>query len=219
VIVGMPNASLTGSYNYTGSGSIPITNFGNPVMLFGKNNAAYTVNIGLNSLYTGTNSFVWSLAGGNGYSNVSFNGGTAYFNLQSTGSPTISLNVTASNSNCGSITRNIVVIANQAGGSSFSVSLNPATESINLTFGKLTDTTSTFRTTAQNLTPIRSLQSNGKTIVSLFEINTSLLVRQWTKNEINNKTYNFNLAGLRKGLYVLQVDRDNQTTTTKIIIE
>lgn len=219
VIVGMPNASLTGSYNYTGGGSIPIANFGNPVTLFGKNNAAYAVNIGLNSLYTGINSFVWSVAGGNGYNNVSFNGGAAYFNLQGTGAPTISLNVTVSNFNCGSITRNIVVIANQAGRGSITVTPNPAADNINMAFTEASDFTSTQKSGGQTLTAIRSFNSTGKTIISLFELNTSSLARQWTKNEINNKTYNFNLSGLRKGVYMLQVDRNNQATTTKIIIE
>lgn len=219
VIVGMPNASLTGSYNYTGGGSIPITNFGNPVLLFGKNNAAYAINIGMNSLLTGTNSYAWSVVSGNGYNNVSFNGSAAYFNLQGTGAPTISLNLTGTNSICGSITRNIVVIANQAGSSSISVFPNPATGNFNLAFTEAGDRASSQKSGEKVITAIRSLNSTGKTIISLFEFNSGYLARQWTKNEINNKKYNFNLAGLKKGLYVLQVDRDNQATTTQVIIE
>ena len=66
---------------------------------------------------------------------------------------------------------------------------------------------------------LRSFPSKGRTIVTLFDFNAATLVRQWIRNEVNGKQYNFNTAGLKKGLYVLQVDRDDETRTTKIIIE
>lgn len=46
-----------------------------------------------------------------------------------------------------------------------------------------------------------------------------MLVKQWKHNESNTQNYNLNINGLRKGIYVLQVDRDNQTNVIKIIIE
>ena len=105
------------------------------------------------------------------------------------------------------------------GGHKISVSPNPTTGSINLTFTDQTDSTSLLSKAGENLKASSSVNSTGKTIVSLFEFNTSLLVRKWTKNEISGKLYNFNIAGLKKGIYVLQVDRNNETATTKIVIE
>jgi Secretion system C-terminal sorting domain len=120
---------------------------------------------------------------------------------------------------CGNLIGDRVVFAPSCTGLRVAASPNPTTGSINLVFTDASDTTSTQKIGGQILTPVRSLNSTGKTIISLFEFNTSSLTKQWIRNEIDSKTYNFNLAGLRKGLYILQADRDNQTTTTKIIIE
>lgn len=120
---------------------------------------------------------------------------------------------------CGTLIGDRVVFAPSCTGLLVAASPNPTTGDINLTFSEQTDTSSTAKSGGQNLSPARSIQSTGKTIISLFEFNTSLLVRQWTRNDITSKTLNYKVAGLRKGLYILQVDRDNRTATTKIIIE
>jgi hypothetical protein len=120
---------------------------------------------------------------------------------------------------CGTLIGDQVVFAASCTGLRVVASPNPTTSSINLSFAAPADTTFATKTSGLALAPVSSLNSTGKTIISLFELNTSTLSKQWIKNEINSKTYNFNLAGLRKGLYVLQVDRDNQTTVTKIIVE
>jgi Secretion system C-terminal sorting domain len=99
------------------------------------------------------------------------------------------------------------------------VSPNPASGNIKVSFNQQTDTALNAALNGQQLKPLHSFESTGKTIVTLYEFNTSLLVKQWTYKEMDSKNYNFNIAGLRKGLYLLQVDRDNQTTATKIIIE
>ena len=121
---------------------------------------------------------------------------------------------------CGSLIGDYVVFAPSCTGLRVAASPNPTTGNINLTFSETSDTTTvTSKNAGQPIAPVRSLNSTGKTIISLFEFNTSSLAKQWIRNEISSKTYNFNLAGLRKGLYVLQVDRDNQTTMSKIIVE
>jgi lysyl endopeptidase len=99
------------------------------------------------------------------------------------------------------------------------VSPNPANENIKLSFNQQTDTSSDFKPNGQDLKPVRSFESNGKTIITLYDFNTGVLVKRWMYKEIKSKNYNFNVTNLKKGLYVLQVDRDNQTRTTKIIIE
>lgn len=122
---------------------------------------------------------------------------------------------------CGTLIGDRVVFAPPCTGGGLRViaSPNPTTGNINLAFSEQSDVSSISKTAGQDLLPIRSFKSTGKTIVSLFELNNNLLVRQWTQNEITSKILNYNIAGLRKGLYVLQVDRDNKTATTKIIVE
>ena len=63
------------------------------------------------------------------------------------------------------------------------------------------------------------MESKGKTILTLYDVNNSMIVKQWKYNEVKNKNYNINVAGLKKGIYILQVDRENQAKLTKIIIE
>lgn len=120
---------------------------------------------------------------------------------------------------CGTLIGDRVVFAPSCTALLVAASPNPTTGDINLTFSEQTDTSLTANLGGHNLSPARSIQSIGKTIVSLLEFNTSLLVRQWVGNEMTSKTLNYKVAGLRKGLYILQVDRNNKTATTKIIIE
>lgn len=98
-----------------------------------------------------------------------------------------------------------------------SVSPNPAKNNINVNLSP-DENSSTVAETATTA-PRQVLESKGKTILSLFEVNTSALVKQWKYNESKNQSYNLNINGLRKGIYVLQVDRENLTKTTKVIIE
>lgn len=69
------------------------------------------------------------------------------------------------------------------------------------------------------ISPLRKIASKGQTVLSLFELNTNLPVRQWKFNETSGQRYNMNLSGLRKGHYLLQVDRDNQTQVTKVMLQ
>ena len=99
------------------------------------------------------------------------------------------------------------------------VSPNPVNTTLGIVFLIHNNSETFLMQEGQALKPLHSLNSTGATIVTLYEFNTSLQVRQWTQNETNSKGYNYNVAGLRKGFYVLQVDRNNQTATTKIIVE
>lgn len=185
-------------------------------------------NLTASASVTGANSFNWVIytTGGYGYSNFNASGANCSFTLTGTNAPTIPLSVTVSNTlnGCTSSTTNYLVVVGSIPGArmaGISVSPNPATSTINLSIIDDTndDLTASSKKEMQSQTPVRPFPSTGKTIVSLFEFNTSLLVRQWTQNEPTSKMLNYNIAGLRKGLYVLQVDRDNETLSTKLIIE
>jgi lysyl endopeptidase len=69
------------------------------------------------------------------------------------------------------------------------------------------------------INPLRKIASKGQTVLSLFEFNTNLPMRQWKFNETKGDRYNIPLAGLRKGTYLLQVDRDNQTQVTRVMVQ
>jgi hypothetical protein len=96
---------------------------------------------------------------------------------------------------------------------------NPVKDNLNISFLEQTDTAVAAKKQVLELKPVRAIKSSGRTIVTLFEFSTNMQVRQWKQNEIDSKLYNFNVTGLRKGLYILQVDRNNQTAITKIIVE
>lgn len=121
---------------------------------------------------------------------------------------------------CGTATQNFLwPVIVSSGSFRVAASPNPVSSSLNIAFSEQTEAEATSKQQGQELKPLRSFKSTGRTIVTLFEFNTSMQVRQWTQNETNSKGYNYSVAGLRKGLYILQVDRNNQTATTKIIVE
>lgn len=99
-----------------------------------------------------------------------------------------------------------------------SASPNPAINNININF---TDNTNETKLTTNKTisASINTVESKGKTILTLYNINNGMLVKQWIYKEINNKSYNLNINEIKKGVYALQVDRDNNTTIIKIIIE
>ena len=83
-----------------------------------------------------------------------------------------------------------------------------------MSFTNVADTT-----TSSSSSQVRVIDSQGKTIMTLYNFNTNAVVKQWTYNEASNTNYNLNVADLKKGIYMLQVDREGHTKTTKIIIE
>lgn len=119
---------------------------------------------------------------------------------------------------CGPVNANRV-FAQSSYGFRVAVSPNPSNSNLNVLFTNENDEATSNKTIGQELKIIGTFKSNGKTIFTLFEVNTNLQVRQWIQNDTKSKSNNLNIAGLRKGIYVLQVDRNNQTATTKILVE
>lgn len=120
---------------------------------------------------------------------------------------------------CGVARTDGVTVYSSCGGFGLVVSPNPAQDNINVSLLPVDNSQTIAGVTTESLKQLRVVESNGKTIMSLFEVNTNMLVKQWKHNESNTQNYNLKINGLRKGIYILQVDRDNQTNVTKIIIE
>jgi hypothetical protein len=94
---------------------------------------------------------------------------------------------------------------------------NPATGSINLAITEVTDTLVTVATTTSQT--IAKPIINNQTKLYLYEFNTSLLVKKWFFAENSNLYYNLNISGIKPGVYLLKMERDNKNTSTKIIVQ
>lgn len=216
-------AAITGYYiinsNYHQPFQRPLSVSNSPIWL--PANQAF----GVTAVITGVNltSNTWTRAVSSYPFNWSTSGTTLSFMGSAGSTPYTQRNgvftLTAQNA-CGTVTQNFLwPVIVQSGSFRVTVSPNPVSSTLNVTFSQQTDSETSLKQQGQELRPLRSMMSTGKTIVTLFDFNTSMQVKQWAQNEASSKGYNYSVVGLRKGLYILQVDRDNQTTTTKIIVE
>lgn len=120
---------------------------------------------------------------------------------------------------CGGSKQDGLTVYSTCGGYyTLAVSPNPAQNNITVSLGTSDKSNTTSSSTTQS-SSLMTIDSKGKTILSLFEMNTGLLVKQWKFNEAKNQNYNLSINGLRKGVYALQADRENHSVITKLIIE
>lgn len=96
------------------------------------------------------------------------------------------------------------------------VSPNPANQNINVKITKTKDTATSINEFKGSA--IQNNNSTGITRISLYDFNTAILIKQWTYKEVDTQNYNLNIAGVKSGVYVLKMERDNRTTITKIIV-
>lgn len=98
-----------------------------------------------------------------------------------------------------------------------SVSPNPAKGKISVSLVPGIDD----KTTVNDVqTPaLQNIKSKGKTVMTLYELYSKTIVKRWMFNESNNQSYTLPLNGIKTGVYVLQVEREDQSNITKIIIE
>ena len=60
---------------------------------------------------------------------------------------------------------------------------------------------------------------NGKTTFAIYNINTNQLMKQWVYYEADIMNYSLNIKGLTSGVYVLKMERNGQTTSSKILVQ
>ena len=58
----------------------------------------------------------------------------------------------------------------------------------------------------------------GITKMYLYDVTTGNLVKQWTYQEMQSTNYALNIAGIKAGAYLLKMERNNKTASTKIIV-
>jgi lysyl endopeptidase len=119
---------------------------------------------------------------------------------------------------CGVARQDGVTVFSNCPAFRLSVSPNPANGNMVVSLAQATDDKADASEEAP-INPLRKVASKGQTVLSLFELNTTMPVRQWKYNETAINRYNIDLTGLRKGTYLLQVDRDNQTKVIKVVVQ
>lgn len=146
--------------------------------------------------------------GGTGF--YSFPNGFS-FNISS--GQNISVLITGTNT-CG---RQVTATRTFIQSSSYSIiaSPNPAKNNIYVNITEVGDTTAS---TANSKALITS-NTSGITKMYLYDFYTGVLVHQWTFEEIKSNIYNLNIVGVKTGVYVLKMERNNKMTSTKIIVK
>lgn len=199
ISIGSPN-SLTGTYStVTSTKTLQTVNF------------VPSGNIYAQYQWPGISNIVAVLTSGSpsGTGFYSFTNGFS-FNISSGQSVSVYL---TGNGSCGQVnaTRSFI----QSSSYSLVASPNPATNNINVAITEVQDTASS---TANSKVSITS-NTRGITKMFLYDFNTGVLVKQWTFKEMESINYNLNIVGVKTGVYVLKMERNNKITSTKIIVK
>ena len=153
------------------------------------------------------------------YDNVTSSGlqFTANFTAPANGYSTITKNVNlVANNGCGIVNRIYTFQINSLGWSFRVVtSPNPTSDKLNVSITKIDESNGKVITKKIDE---KQTNKNGKTIFGVYNVNTNQLVRQWIYNESDLMNYSLDIKGLNIGMYVLKMERDGQTTTSKILV-
>jgi hypothetical protein len=82
-------------------------------------------------------------------------------------------------------------------------------------FAKVAETSTNIQQSLKAITT----NTTGKTKMYLYDFNTNALVKQWIYQEMETTNYSLNIVGIKSGYYLLKLERDNKTTTTKIFVQ
>ncbi|MDP1811442.1 MAG: T9SS type A sorting domain-containing protein [Sediminibacterium sp.] len=169
------------------------------------------------SFFITTNNFLtynWS------YDNVTASGlqFVANFTAPANGYGSITKNVYLdANDGCGIVRRTYTFQINSLGWSfSIATSPNPTSDKLNVSITKIEKSNGKV---INEITDEKQTNKPGKTIFRVYSINTSQLMKQWAYNEADLTNYSLDIKGLKPGMYVLKMERDGQTTTSKILVQ
>lgn len=218
-------ATVTGYYfvnsNYNQPTQNPLYVTNSPIWLpanqsFGV--TAYITSPGLISntwtIAPGSYPFSW----GNSYNNLVFSGtsGTTAYS-QRNGIFTVSAQ-TACGAYTGTYTWPVIV---QGWFYKLLASPNPAKGNIHIQIEKVPDTSNRQICVLDkgSKNSETSIAASNTTKMLLYDVNSKILIRQWNYSEKDASVYNLNIAGIKRGWYVLKMERDGKITTTKILIQ
>ena len=92
---------------------------------------------------------------------------------------------------------------------------NPATNTLNVAVASAEDTSITV---VPKPNAAKTNAVSGITRISLYDSYTNALIKQWTFAEKEAGNYNLNIAGVPSGVYILKLERNRKSTTTKVIV-
>jgi len=143
---------------------------------------------------------------------------TIYFTAPQTGYTTITKYVHLDGTTACGTSRVTTTLAIMSLGWSYRVaaSPNPATNEINITFTKLTDSLTALR--ELDASENKNSSKTNKTQFTLYDFNTNAFIRQWSFNETELSNHKLSITGVVKGTYVLKIDRDNETSSIKLFV-
>ena len=148
--------------------------------------------------------------------------GANFFNLYMTApssswsanNATVTLNATGL---CGAFSKsyNFQAVANGSYSYSMKASPNPATNTLNVAVASAEDTSVTV---VPKPNAAKANASSGITRIALYDSYTNALIKQWTFAEKEAGNYNLNISGVPSGVYILKLERNRKSTTTKVIV-
>jgi hypothetical protein len=218
---------VAGAYPITISGPYNMQHFIDGVVCAGKQ--YYFM---VNDSETGQ-SYTWTLSPPVGSSNLPtlYAGSTVYipFNNE-TGNYTLQVSKTNS---CGTAFDGMTINVQECMNGMIA-SPNPATSTLNITIADdeqptdLNNASATIsgKTMLSSQTSTgnakitdKTKETTGKTTMYLYDFYTGQLVKTWRYDENSLKTYSLNVAGIKRGVYTLKMERDHKTSVTKVILQ
>ena len=199
VTVDAPN-TLTGTYS-TSTNTYPLNtvNFVKGGVINGQYNWGSVTNQTLT--HSGTAS--WSY------------GGNGTFGFYISTGQNMYLNFSGISSVCGTVTDQRTFIQSSFGNLVVTASPVPTSSNLTVSLDQVPDTTITLEK-AQSLSTTTFKQ---ETKISILEINSGNLVKQWNFKENEATSYNIDVSGIKAGIYILKVERNNRIANSKVVIQ
>ncbi len=217
------NPSIEGYYSVAPS-SGPTVNY--PLTTGGSMGFATNTRLGFFLILTTPNltNVTWSVSGS--YLSYTSTANSLNLNMISPGNlngvNTATVSLLSATGPCGFVTSNYnfqAVSTSQALMYTVKASPNPAKGTVNLTITKVLDTTATTND-ATSRTSSASSKQTGYTSIGLYDINTNGMVKQWNYQEAEvASNYKLDIIAVKAGYYILKIERDGNTTSTKLFVQ
>lgn len=214
------------SGNYVSSNNNQFLYFTNPPYAYAYAYSPPNQNILFDCHFSQTfvSNFNWSISGTYSLFYPNSSGFSLYMSTPNTSTSyarnTATIRLTG-NSVCGALDKTYIIdaIVNTYY-YAMTVSPNPVNQnSIMLKISKVPDTTSSKANNIQNKPLVADNGSKGITVLYLYDFYTGKLIKQWRYDEMETNNYNLNITGIKEGVYLLKLNRDNKSTSTKIIVQ
>jgi len=142
-------------------------------------------------------------------------GGNGTFEFYIASGQTMNFNFSGTSATCGTVTATRSFLQSSFGNLVVTASPVQTSSAVTVALIQVPDTTITI-VKAQSLATVTS---KSETKISLYDINFGNLMKTWDYPENQSANYSIHLSGVPVGIYLLKVERNNRTATTKIKIQ